>query len=495
LIRFHCSEKRVGEAAADAVALLVWKDAPLKGTSALHRALAKHSRADGFQGKAGETFLYHAPEGSASPRYLLVGMGPENRAGLESLRVAAAALARQAARLKCRRLAVAAPHGGPLRGSPPDALAQALAEGVLLGAYRFDRYRTEDPDSGSGPGRVDILLGRLPRPKVLQGIRRGEIFSGAANLARTLVTEAPSELTPLRMASIARQKARRAGIQCKVLRRAELTKRGMGGILGVARGSAEEPCLIHLRYRPRRRPLANVALVGKGITFDSGGLSLKSPSPMETMKSDMAGSAAVLAVLQALPDLKVPVAVDGIMAMSENMPSGSAQKPGDILKTLSGKTVEVLNTDAEGRLVLADALTYAGKLGPDQIIDVATLTGACVVALGHAAAGVMSNDPPLVKALLAAADRSGEKMWQLPLYDEYLEMMRSPVADLKNAGPRWGSALTAALFLREFVPKDVPWAHLDIAGPAFLDRADGAFPEGATGASVRTLLHHLEGIS
>ncbi len=490
-MRFQCSQKALGEASADTTALFIWRGVAPRG-SALHRNLARRSEADGFRGNPGEIFLFHAPDGSPSPRYLLVGLGPEARGNLESLRTAAAALSRRVSRLGARTLAVQLPGGGPLRGTAADALAQALAEGLLLGGFRFDRYRSENSSGEKPLRRVEVLLGKQQRAAVQRGLRRGGLYAHATNLARTLVMEPPSKLTPMRMAAIVRKEARQAGVTCKVMRRAELDKRGMGGILGVSRGSAEEPCLIHLRYRPRRRAGKHVVLVGKGITFDSGGLSLKGSASMETMKSDMAGAAAVLAVMRALPELKVPVAVDGLLLMSENMPSGTAQKPGDVLRTYSGKTVEVTNTDAEGRLVLADGLAYAAEWKPDEIIDLATLTGGCVVALGPAGAGLMSNDDALARALLSAAGHAGEKVWRLPLYHEYLDMMRSPVADLKNSGVRWGSAITAGLFLQEFVPADIPWAHLDIAGPAFLDRPHGAFPKGATGAGVRTLLHHLE---
>jgi len=489
--RFQCSQKSLGEASADVCVLFTWRGVAPRG-SALHRMLARRSEADGFRGNIGEIFLYHAPDDSPSSRYLLVGLGSEARGNLESLRSAAATLSRRAMRLGARTLALQLPAGGPLRGAGADAVAQSVTEGLLLGGFRFDRYRSDPPDVGKPLRRVEVLPGKQQRAAVQQGLRRGVLYAQATNLARTLVMEPPSELTPMRMAAIVRKEARRAGVACKVMRRAELDKRGMGGILGVARGSAEEPCLIHLRYRPRRRAAKHVVLVGKGITFDSGGLSLKGPANMETMKSDMGGAAAVLGVMQALPELKVPVAVDGVLCMSENMPSGTAQKPGDVLRTYSGKTVEVTNTDAEGRLVLADGLAFGAEWKPDEIIDLATLTGGCVVALGPAGAGLMSNDDALAQALLRAAGSAGEKLWQLPLYHEYLEMMRSPVADLKNSGARWGSAITAGLFLQEFVPKGMPWAHLDIAGPAFLDRPHGAFLKGATGAGVRTLLHHLE---
>jgi len=490
-MRFQCSQKALDEASADVCVVFAWCGETPRG-SALHRLLARRSEADAFRGDPGEMFLYHAPDSSASPRYLLVGLGPEARGNLESLRTAAAAVSRRVWRLRARTLAVQLPTGGPLRGAGADAVVQALAEGLMLGAFRFDAYRSAGSGDGKPLRRVEVLLRKQQRALVQQGLRRGVSYAHATNLARNLVMEPPSNLTPMRMAAIVRKEARRVGVACKVMRRAELGKRGMGGILGVSRGSVEEPCLIHLRYRPRRRAAKHVVLVGKGITFDSGGLSLKAPASMEAMKYDMGGAASVLAVMLALPELKVPVAVDGLLCMSENMPSGAAQKPGDVLRTYSGKTVEVTNTDAEGRLVLADGLAYGAQWKPDEIIDLATLTGGCVVALGPAGAGLMSNDDGLAQALLDAAGHAGEKLWRLPLYHEYLDMIRSPVADLKNSGARWGSAITAGLFLQEFVPSGMRWAHLDIAGPAFLDRPHGAFLKGATGAGVRTLLHHLE---
>jgi leucyl aminopeptidase len=491
VVRFEASNARPSDAKADLVAIAVWEGKVPAGHTSLERSLARLCREDRFRGKAGETLLYHAGDDAPSSRYLVVGMGPESKGGLDSLRVASASVSRRAAALAARAVAVTVPGGTRLRRNPADSLAGAIVEGFLLGGYRFDRYRSRD-DAAAQVERVRILTGHHPARKIRAGIRRGEHYAEATNFARNLVTEPPSRMTPLEMASIARAEARRTGLQCKVMRRAELERRNMGGLLGVARGSVEEPCFIHLTYRPKGRVRRKVALVGKGITFDSGGLSLKTASGMETMKMDMAGAAAVLAVMRTLGSLRIPLQVDGLMAMTENLPSGSAQKPGDVLRTFSGKTVEVTNTDAEGRLVLADALAYAVRMGPDQIIDLATLTGACVVALGPAAAGILGTDQKLVDALLIAAGRAGERAWQLPLFDEYLEMMRSPVADLKNSGPRWGGALTAALFLREFVDPKIPWAHLDIAGPAFLDRPHSVFPKGATGAGVRTLLHHLE---
>jgi leucyl aminopeptidase len=500
LIRFRTASTRFARARADAAALLVpaprsKRAAVVEGSSRLHRSLDEVCRADRFRAKKGETLLYHALAGAAARRYLVVGLGEAKEVGLEALRHGASAAARRAISLGARSLALALPEDGPGGDTDPGRVAQALVEGVLLGTYRFDRYRKDkDAEERSRLRTVDLLI-RAPGRALRDGVRRGETYAGAANFARALVDEPAAVITPARMAAIAREEARRVGLTCRVLGLAELRRRGMGGLIGVGRGSAEEPCLIHVTYRPSGRPRRKVALVGKGITFDSGGLSLKTATGMETMKADMAGAAAVLAVLRALPALAPPVQVDGYLAMAENLPSGTAQKPGDVLRTLSGKTVEVVNTDAEGRLVLADALTYAAEARPDQILDLATLTGACVVALGPLASGVMGTDESLVQAIVSATRFSGEKMWPLPLYPDYREMLDSPVADMKNSAQRWAGAITAGLFLKEFVKPGIPWVHLDIAGPAFLESDHAYLRKGGTGAGVRTVLQHLESLA
>jgi leucyl aminopeptidase len=313
----------------------------------------------------------------------------------------------------------------------------------------------------------------------------------AVCLARDLVNEPAMTLTPVAMERRARAVARAKGLGIRVLGPAELKREKMGAYLAVAQGSDNPPRLVHLSYKPKGKPRGRVALVGKGLTFDSGGLSLKTNEYMLDMKCDMSGSAAVIGVLSALPALAPRVEVHGLLAMAENMPSARSYRPGDVLVTRSGKTVEVNNTDAEGRLVLADALSYAQKLKPSAIIDLATLTGACVVGLGPLCTGVMGNDPAMIESVLDAAVTAGEKMWPLPLYEEYLEQLKSEVADMKNTGERYGGALTAGLFLKEFVDERLPWVHLDIAGPAFVDKDQPYAPKGGTGAGVRTVLEYL----
>ncbi len=337
-----------------------------------------------------------------------------------------------------------------------------------------------------------------------RGIQEGELYARAAIFARELVNEPASNMVPKHLAEVARGIVKGVpGMEVKILNRAQCEKLGMGAYLGVARGSDHEPYFLHLVYRPdgakskeqRANGLKRIAIVGKGITFDSGGLSLKPSSHMETMKLDMAGCAAMLGVFSALTQLKPNVEVHGVSPVCENMPSGKAQKPGDIVRTISGKTVEVLNTDAEGRLALADAFGYVAKfVKPDVMVDLATLTGACMVALGEEVAGYMGNNRELLEQVKKAAETAGERVWELPLVEEYREQTKSHVADLSNITPsRYAGAITAGLFLEEFVDKKLPWVHMYIAGPAFAEKEVVPYhPKGATGFGVRTMLELLK---
>ena len=457
------------------------------------RHLGEIARGDRFEGRAGRHLLWHAPPGEGLPsrRYLLLGLGRKEECTLEHYRRHVGEALVEADRLGATSVALPLLEAGSAP-YPVREAALALAEGVLLGTYRFDRYRSE-PRSGRRHLReIRVAVGDAAVREASEGIALGEVTASATNFARDLVNEPAGVLTPQRMAEIARETAAEAKLEIQVLGPDEMKRLGMGGLLGVSQGSHNPPRLIHLTYRPEEKPARRVALLGKGLTFDSGGLSLKTADGMETMKCDMAGSAAVLATLRALPELAPRVEVTGLMGMAENMPGGGALRPGDILKIMNGKTVEVRNTDAEGRLVLADVLSYAAALeGLEEAIDLATLTGACVVALGPAAVGIMGNDTGLVEDILRAAERAGEKMWPLPLYGEYLEHIKSDVADIKNTGIRWGGAITAALFLREFVRPGLRWAHLDIAGPAFGEKEYSYIKKGGTGAGVRTLIRFL----
>ncbi len=459
-------------------------------TSRLARTLTRLMRTESFRGKRSETVSWYTGGQQAAGRYVIVGLGKKGDSALDALRVGAASAARLAAGVGAKKMAVLLP---PLGDGKTSVAAEAVTEGIAMGAYRMTKYQT-----GDQPGRLgkaEVIVGRLALQEGREGVARGVVRGNATNLTRDLVNEPAMVMTPTRMAEVARRIARENKLEIEVFDKKALRSMGMGAILGVAAGSDQPPCLIHLTYKPRGRAARKVALVGKGITFDSGGLSIKTAAGMETMKLDKAGATAVLGAMSAIPGMKPDVEVHGIMAMTENMSGGSAIKPGDVLRTMGGKTIEVLNTDAEGRLILADALAYAQKLKVDEIVDLATLTGACMVALGPSATGVFGNNQEMIDRFLACAGRAGEKMWQMPMYEEYSEHLRSDIADVKNTAGRYGGAITAALFLKTFVDDSVPWIHLDIAGPAFFDRDAEGMRKGATGAGVRTLLTYIQSLS
>jgi leucyl aminopeptidase len=455
----------------------------------LHGALRKAIADERFRAKPGQALALHTLGQLPASRLLLVGMGP--RASLEApaLRAFAGRAVRAAHAAGAKRLTLVAPRGAPFMEAAllPRAL-ELMSAGALLGSYRFDKYLAEDKRAPRTVEDVEILVG-APNEALARALTTGARIAAAVASARDLVNEPAGCLTPTRLAAIASDLATTHGLSAEILGPDECHRLGMGLFLGVAQGSAEEPRLIHLAWRPpnaRRRLL----LVGKGVTFDSGGLSLKPNDGMLDMKTDMAGAAAVIAAICAISDERLPVEVHTVAACTENMPSGKSYKLGDILRAKSGRTVEINNTDAEGRLTLADAITYGREFAPDQILDFATLTGACMVALGPHTAGVMSNDEPLATAFLAAARAAGEDMWRLPLPERLLEQLKSDVADMKNTGERWGGALTAGLFLKEFVG-DVPWVHVDIAGPSTADKELGDIAKGGTGFPVATIVEHV----
>lgn len=458
--------------------------------AALARRLERPMKAGGFRGRPGDLLLWNDSPDRGTRRILVVGLGRADEPG--AVRVACARAARQALELSVGTMQVLLPAAA---GAAAAEQAREAVEGIHLGAYRFDRYLTDLARRKKRLRSVEIGVA-----EPLAAARRSVALAAAAGqataLARDLVNEGPSRLGPAEFARRAVRLARPAGLRCRVLGPAELRRLGMGALLAVAGGSRQTPRVLHLVYRPaalrKRRDPRRVLLVGKGVTFDSGGLNLKPGDSMATMKSDMAGAAAVLATACALRAVGCRSEVHALLGLVENMPDGAAYKPGDIVETWSGKTVEIGNTDAEGRLVLCDLLAWgAATIRPAMIVDLATLTGACVVALGTRAAGLFSRGDELRDALLEAARAAGEKVWPLPLYDDYLELIRKGPADLRNVGGRWGGAITAALFLGEFVPKDVPWAHLDMAGPAFAEDDSPTGAAGGTGAGVLTLLRWL----
>ncbi len=453
---------------------------------ALKGLLSEVLRSEKFEGKPDQVTSVHTAGRLPAKRVLVVGLGKRKDLNPEVVRRASAAALRRSRDLGAK--IVSAQLLGD--GLSPKARAQALAEGALLGTYTFDRYKREKNQKVVAELRVVDPQRRL-QPHVQDGLGLGEIFATATCFARDLVNEPANHVTPTYLSKVAAQIAKEGRLRLKVYDRADCQKMGMGAYLGVAQGSHEPPKFIHLAYAPRTRPRRKVAVVGKGITFDSGGLDLKPADGMLRMKDDMSGAAAVLAIMRSLPALGLPLEVHGIIAATENMPSGAAQRPGDIVRAMNGTTIEIGNTDAEGRLTLADALAYAVKeVKPQEIIDLATLTGAIVVALGNLCSGVMWSNKPLADRVLAASEAAGERMWPLPLIDEYKELLKSDVADLNNVGPRGGAALTAGLFLRDFAGS-TPWVHVDIAGTAFSEKDLPLGPKGGTGVGVRTLLAYL----
>ncbi|HVB06665.1 MAG TPA: leucyl aminopeptidase [Acidimicrobiales bacterium] len=436
----------------------------------------------GFSGKLGEA-VANDVEGRLQ---ILVGLGLRAELGTEALRRAGAAAARAAA--SCLTLVIDL-TGIDLEGVSPLAVAQATGEGALLASYRFERFRSEE----EGPGLAQIALTGLDGAALAEGARRANAVARAVELCRDLVNTPAGSLTPRDFAATAGEVAAAAGLGIEVLEEEGIAGERLGGLAGVAAGSEAPARFVKLHYEPEGAPPFTVALVGKGITFDSGGLSLKPANSMMTMKTDMSGAAAVLGAMSACAALGVGVRVTGYLPITENMPGGAATKPGDVLTIRNGKTIEVLNTDAEGRLVLADALSLAVEDGADAIVDLATLTGACVVALGMEIAGVIGNDDRLISKVRAAAAAAGEALWPLPLPPAYRRHIDSEVADMKNIGTAGqAGALVAALLLEEFVG-DVPWVHLDIAGPARSEEDDGYRRKGGTGFGVRTLITLLEG--
>jgi leucyl aminopeptidase len=426
-----------------------------------------------------ETVLLHAPEGFKAERIMLVGLGKLTTA---ELRKGAGAAVRFAKPRKLRELAIAIPDG-----LDPLAATRALVEGAYLGDFDPDTYRSDRKDQSIEQLTV-LNAGKASQAAVEAGLREGVILGEAQNFTRTLVNEPGNVLTPTVLGQRAAEMCRQYGLQCEVFGAEKLKELKMGAFWGVTKGSAEPPALIVMTYEGKNAPATPVlGLVGKGITFDTGGISIKPADGMEKMKYDMAGGAAMIGAMQAIAQLKPAVKVIGIVCAAENMPSGSAMKPGDVQIAMSGKSIEIVNTDAEGRLVLADGLAYARQLGATHLIDAATLTGACVVALGVVNAGLFSNDEGTYGHFVSALEISGERFWRLPLDDEYKEQIKSGIADIMNTGStRYGGAINAAMFLKEFV-EETPWIHLDIAGVAWTDGQKPWTAEGPSGIGVRSI--------
>ena len=434
-----------------------------------------------FEGKSGSSAVTRVGSNSPIRKIVLVGLGKADDLKLNVLRLAGAAIARLAKKEKVKTLGI----NLPIINNDPIATTQAIVEGVLLVLHQDNRFKSEPEDKGAKLETIDLLgLGGQET-----AITRAESICAGVILARELVAAPANSVTPITMAQTAEQIAAEGSLTLEILEKEDCEQLGMGAFLGVAMASDLPPKFIHLTYKPASTPKRKLAIVGKSLTFDSGGLNIKGAgSGIETMKMDMGGGAATLGAAKAIAQLKPEFEVHFICAATENMISGRAMHPGDILKASNGKTIEVNNTDAEGRLTLADALVFAEKLGVDAIVDLATLTGACVIALGDDIAGLWSTDETLANQLQAASELAGEKVWQMPMEEKYFEGLKSGIADCKNTGPRAGGSITAALFLKQFV-KETPWAHLDIAGPVWADKENGINNAGATGFGVRTLVN------
>jgi leucyl aminopeptidase len=467
----------IEEVEADAVVTVVFQD---------HRedrlGLGELFDAGEISGKPFEMTLLHNLPGVRAKRLLAVGAGKTAKFNAAELRRAVGAAIRH---LKSRGVTDAAvwldtAHAGA------DYVAAAV-EGAILGGFETDRYKTEKKDAKTME-RFAVAVAN-GGPHLEAAVERGRIIAEAQNFSRELANEPPNRLTPLVMADYARRMAEEFGLQYEALDRDRMAQLGMGSLLGVSIGSAEPPVLIVLRYQPETAGAGSVhlGLVGKGVTFDTGGISIKPADGMEKMKYDMAGGAAMIGAMRALAQLKPAIPVTALIPAVENMPGSRAQRPGDIVTSLSGKTIEVINTDAEGRLILADAITYAQKLGCTHLVDAATLTGAVVVALGHYNVGLFANDDALRERVMLAARAEGEKMWHMPLEDDYKDYLKNAYADISNVGGRYGGAVTAAMFLKEFADP-TPWVHLDIAGTAWLDDNKPFMAKGPTGVPLRSMV-------
>lgn len=495
-MKIRAKQGRLGREPADLALIGFFEREKTLGSVSreLSPALAGQARAilqsKEFEGKHLQLSVIRSGTRAPLSRVMLVGLGKRRDCSLERIRQAAGRAVRQARDLGCARLS-AVLFAGDQEGTATADWAQAMAEGAVLGLYRFHRYKTEGKESKKSVKQLVLLDPSRERVREIQeGVHRGQVLAEATILARDLGNSPANDATPTRIAEIAQEMARENGLKCEVLGRRRMESLGMGAILGVSRGSQEPPQFIILNYQGAEKKIRPVALIGKTVTFDSGGISLKPSTNMDQMKMDMMGGAAVLGALKAVAQLKLPVNVVGFLPATENMPSGTAVKPGDVIRTLSGKTVEVANTDAEGRLILADALSFAARYQPAAMVDLATLTGACTVALGHHAIGLLGNHNQLLDAVKESGTATGERVWELPLWEEYYDQIKSDIADIRNIGRSGAGTITAAAFLSKFVD-GCPWAHLDIASTAWTDENRPYAPKGATGIGVRLLVRLL----
>jgi len=466
---------------------------PSGGTGAADKALDSLISSyviekENFKAKIGEIYVLPTYGKLPADKVLIVGLGKQEEFNHNSIRHISSTAIKKAISLKAKKVCTIL-HGAGIAAIDPFDSAQMIIEGSIIGAYNFIKYKSKQDDDNVELEELTIVeLDSSKTDKINKGVQKGKIIADAVNFTKDMVNEPASVATPTKLAEIAKSLK---GIECRIIEKQEAENLGMGAFLGVAQGSSEPPKFIHMTYKPENASTKKVAIIGKGITFDSGGLDIKPASSMVNMKEDMSGAAAVIAVMNALSELKPDVEVHGLVATCENMPDGKSYRPGDILKAMNGKTIEIDNTDAEGRLTLADAISYAvSKLQVNEIIYIATLTGACMIALGRMASGIMGNNQELIDKLIESANSGGERLWQLPMYKEYKETLKSHIADFKNAGSREAGASVAGVFLSEFAG-DTPWAHIDIAGPSWLDNNTKELSKGPSGVGVRTLINYL----
>lgn len=441
-----------------------------------------------FTGKEGESLIVYTGGVKAS-RLFLVGLGETKKFTLEKLRRATATAAKKAKALKVKNVTISMPDVTEVLPEPIGDVAAAMAEASLLSLYKYDKYFTAAKNS-KPLSAIQFTARTKFGAEITAGLKRGEAIAEATIHARDLSNAPGSEIYPETLANDAKKEGKKHGYSVTIFDRKKIASLGMGGVIGVSKGSEKDPRFIILEYGKQYKKHGTIALVGKGVTFDTGGISIKTSAGMAEMKMDMAGAAAVIGTFNAVGSLKLKQHLIGLIPSVENMPSGSAVKPGDIIRHYNGKTSEVDNTDAEGRLILADALSYAERYKPELVIDLATLTGACVVALGHYASGMMGNDQEAMDALSRAGYKSYDRVWQLPMYDEYEKLIKSDVADVRNVGGRWAGAITAGWFLKKFIG-DYKWVHLDIAGTAIQEENQDYIPRGGSGAGVRLLVEFL----
>ena len=479
---------------ADALALSIHADGDLTPAAraidtALKGVITDLRRSKEFRGRRGEESVLPISSGLHAKRLILVGLGSRADFAPSVLTAAVGAAVRAASRRGLSSIAFALPD---IKASDLEAAGELAAEGAVMATFDPASYRSSRDSRTDAVKSVTLVAAKAGAVKALKaGVGRGVIMGDAANIARKLVNTPSNDMTPTAMAKRATELAKQYGLKAHVLERSDMKKLGMGSMLSVAAGSDEPPKVIAIEYRGDKKSKDVLGLVGKGITFDTGGISLKPAQDMDAMKGDMAGGATVIAAMAAIAQLKPKVNVTAVICATENMPSGKATKPGDVVRAMNGKSIEVINTDAEGRLVLADGLCYAQKLGANRLVDIATLTGAVVVALGNTTTGVLSNDRSFVDAFHAAADRYDERYWELPLYPEYADLIRSPIADMKNSGGRPAGTIFGAMFIKEFVD-DKPWIHLDIAGTSTTDKEHGHLAKGPTAVALRPLVRLAE---